>query len=126
MKPNANVKVRIFNKFLLNFILLQAKNKAFKNYGKYKTNIQLLSKLNFLREQLNGLITKSKKNYYERMANKPNNLQRNSRPCWSLLNCFLNNKKIPLISPLLQENKFVPDFSEKDELFNSFFVRTVS
>ena len=55
--------------------LLQDKNKIFKNYRKNKTNLQLLNKLNFLQERLNGLITISKNNYYERVANKLNNLQ---------------------------------------------------
>ena len=31
------------------------------------------------------------------MVNKLNNLQRNSKAYWSLLKCFLNNKKRPLI-----------------------------
>ena len=62
--------------------LLQAKNKVFK---KGKTNTQLLDKLNFLQERLNSLGIESKNNYYDPMANKPNNLQRNSKPYWSLL-----------------------------------------
>ena len=62
--------------------------KFFKNYGKSKSNIQLLNKLNFLQERLNGLITKSRNNYYERMTNKLNKLQGNSKPYWSLLKCF--------------------------------------
>ena len=72
--------------------LLQAKNKIFKNYRKNKTNLQLLNKLNFLQERLNGLKTKSKNGYYERMSNKLNNLQRNFKAYllvyWSLLKCF--------------------------------------
>ena len=47
------------------------------------------------------------------MANKLNNLQRNSKAYWSLLKCFLNIKKIPLIPPLFHENKFVTNFLEK-------------
>ena len=107
---NVNEKVCIFNKSVLNVLsnfiphqttlcddkdppwfnyriksLLQDKNKIFKNYRKKKTNLQLLNKLNFLPERLNDLITISKNNYYERMANKLNNLQRNSKAYWSLL-----------------------------------------
>ena len=93
--------------------LLQAKNKVFKNYRNNKTNIQLLNKLNFLQERLNGLITKWKSDCYERMAKKLNNLQRNSKAYRSLLKCFLNIKKIPLIPPLFHENKFVTNFLEK-------------
>ena len=49
--------------------ILQAKNKVSKNYKKTKTNMELLNKLNFPQEGLNGLINKSKSNNYERMAN---------------------------------------------------------
>ena len=51
------------------------------------------------------------------MASKLTKVQRNSKT----LNRFLNQKKIPLIPPLLHENKFVTDFKEKAELFNAFF-----
>ena len=144
---NVNEKVCIFDKSVLNVLsnliphetilcndkappwfnsriksLLQAKNKVFKNYRKNKTNIQLLNKLNFFQKRLNRLITRSKNNYYERMAIKLNKLERNSKPYWSLLKCFLNNKKIPLIQPLFDENKFVTNFLEKAQL-NSFFSK---
>ena len=60
------------------------------------------------------------------MANKLNDLQRNSKAYWSLLKCFLNNKKIPLIPPLFHENKFVTNFLERVELFNTFFSKQCS
>ena len=148
---NVNEKVCIFNKSILNVLsnfipheiilcndkyppwfnsriksLLQAKNKVFNNYRKNKTNIQLLNNLNLLQECLGGLITKSKNNYCERMANKLNNLQRNSKAYWSLLKCNLNNKKILLMPLLFHENKFVTNFLEKAELFNSFFSKQCS
>ena len=59
------------------------------------------------------------------MASKLTNVQRNSKTYWSLLR-FLNNKKIPLIPPLLHKNKFVTDLKEKVELFNSFFAKQSS
>ena len=36
---------------------------------------------------------------------------------------FLNNKKTPIIPPLFYENRFVPDFKKKAELFNSIFAK---
>ena len=39
---------------------------------------------------------------------------------------FLNNKKIPLILPLFHENKFVVNFLEKADFFNSFFSKQFS
>ena len=44
----------------------------------------------------------------------------------SLLKILLNNKKIPCIPPLLQNNKYVTDFKKKAELFNLFFVKQCS
>ena len=86
-----------------------------------------MSKPNLLQEQqLRLLINRSKQNYYTRMESKLTNVQRNSNTYWYLLNRFLNNKKIPLIPPLLHENKFVTDFKEKAELFDSFFAKQCS
>ena len=39
---------------------------------------------------------------------------------------LLNNKKIPLIPPLDYDNRFITDFKEKAELFNSFFSKQCS
>ena len=35
---------------------------------------------------------------------------------------FLGNKKIPIIPPILADDRFVSNFAEKDELFNSYFA----
>ena len=100
--------------------LIENRNKINKNYERLKSNSNLLSKLNLLQEQLHLIINKSKQKYFSRMASKLTNVQRNSKTYWSLLNRFLNNKKIPLIPPLLHENKFVTDFKEKAELLIHF------
>ena len=47
-----------------------------------------------------------------------NNLQRNPKEYWFLLKYFLNNKKYPC--------KFVTNFLEKTELFDSFFSKQCS
>ena len=39
---------------------------------------------------------------------------------------FLKNKEITLIQPLFHENRFITDFKEKAELFNSFFLNQCS
>ena len=72
------------------------------------------------------MINKSKQNYYSRVASKLTNVQRNSKTYWSLLNRFLNNKKISLIPPFFHENKFVTDFKEKAERFNALFAKKCS
>ena len=42
---------------------------------------------------------------------------------WSILKTLINNKKIPCIPPLLQDNKYVTDFKKKAELFNCFLTK---
>ena len=44
----------------------------------------------------------------------------------STLKMFLDNKKIPCIPPLKHQNKYVTDFKEKAEIFNSFFAEQCS
>lgn len=41
---------------------------------------------------------------------------------WSMLKKFLNNKKTPCVPLLFYQNKYVIDFREMAELFNSFFA----
>ena len=53
------------------------------------------------------------------------NVSKNCKTYWSLLRCLLN-EKLRLIPPLLHENKFVTDFKEKAELFNSRFATQCS
>ena len=40
---------------------------------------------------------------------------------WSILKSFYKGTKVPLIPPLLVNNKTVSDFTEKTNLFNDFF-----
>ena len=102
--------------------LLQEKNKIYKNFRKDRNNTQLLRKLEHLQNCLNNSIDSSKHNYYLRMANKLNSIQKSSKAYWSLLKSFLNNKKIPSIPPILHNNALVTDFLKKAELFNSYFA----
>ena len=118
--PNTNIneKVSLFKKTILNILnnyiphetiicddkdppwfnsriksLIENKNKIRKSYQRFKTNSQLLNKMNLLQEQLYLLINKSKQNYYSRVASKLTNVQRNSKTYWSLLKRLLNDKK---------------------------------
>ena len=42
---------------------------------------------------------------------------------WSILKTFYNEKKIPLIPPLLVDNNFVTDIQTKANIFNKFFAQ---
>ena len=42
--------------------------------------------------------------------------------CWSIIDRFLNIKKIPIIPPILANTKLIPDFQKKADLFNNGFA----
>ena len=42
---------------------------------------------------------------------------------WSVLMTFYNNKKIPQIPPLLEDDKFVTGIKTKADIFNKFFAK---
>ena len=73
--------------------VLQEKNKIYKNFRKDRNNTQLLRKLGHLQNRLNNSTDSSKHNYYLRMANKLNSIQKISKAYWSLLKSFINKKK---------------------------------
>ena len=64
--------------------------------------------------------------YYSKLAQKLSNKATSSKAYWSILKTFLNDKKIPCIPPVFHDNKFVIDFREKAELFNTFFAEQCS
>ena len=72
--------------------------------------------------ELNELISSTKILYYENLAKKLNNPLLQAKNYWSILKTFYDDKKIPLIPPLLIDNKFVTDIQTKANIFNKFFV----
>ena len=61
--------------------------------------------------------------YYENLAKKLNNPLLQAKTYWSILTTFYNDKKIPLIPPLLVDDKFVTDMKMKADIFNNFFAK---
>ena len=87
-------------------------------------NSQLRKNVSSLQQRLRDLIDDSKQKHFSRLTQKLNTIQKSTKAYWALLKFFLNNRKIPvIIPPLFYHNKFVTDFKEKGELFNSFFAK---
>ena len=72
---------------------------------------------------ISNAISSSKLKYHERLANKLNDPKTAPKIYWAILKTFVNGSKIPLIPPLLVDNKLVTDFLDKTNLFHSFFVK---
>ena len=72
--------------------------------------------------ELTDLISYTKDLYYENLAKKLNNPLLQAEAYWSILKSFYNDKKVPLIPPLLIEDKFATDIQTKTNIFNKFFA----
>ena len=68
------------------------------------------------------IIIETKERYFSKLSEKLNDPKRAPKCYWSILNTFLGNKKIPIIPPLLVDNKIISDFVTKADLFNTFFA----
>ena len=68
------------------------------------------------------MIDTTKTLYYENLGKKLNNPLLQPKTYWSILKTFYNGKKIPLIPPLLVNDKFVTDMKTKADILNKFFA----
>ena len=87
--------------------------------GRFESDLILLEKLI---TELNDLIFSTKTLYYENLAKKLNNPLLQTKTYWSIPKTFYNDKKFPLIPPLLVDDKFVNDTQTKADIFNNFFA----
>ena len=72
--------------------------------------------------QVSELINIRKEEYQNHIACKLNDTMTNTKTCWSILKTFYNGKKVPVIPPLLINNKLISDFKVKANHFNHFFA----
>ena len=73
-------------------------------------------------EEVSEDISRSKEQYYNYLAKKLNNPKTSPKTYWAIMKTFYNGKKIPLIPPLLINNKLESDFGKKANHFNEFFA----
>ena len=102
--------------------LINEKNFSYKSYCCFNRDVFLFEKFEFLQNQLNVSIKNSKQRYYSKLSSKLANPATSLKIFWSILKTFLNDKNIPFIPPLYYKNKFLTNFKEKAELFNTFFA----
>ena len=98
------------------------KNSIYKDYLKNgKTNYHYI-KLQYAISEVSAAISKGKDEYHRRLAQKLSDPSASSKTYWSILKRFYNGKKVPIIPPLLINNKLESDFKTKANYFNSFFA----
>ena len=81
-----------------------------KKYYKYGQVKSYLDELQEKTDECTALILDAKGKYVRCMSNKLNNPLTAPKTYWSILNCFLNNRKIPAIPPLLVNGDIITNF----------------
>ena len=72
--------------------------------------------------EVSDLIYEKENDYCNALAKKLSDLTTSSKTYWSLLKTFHNTKKVPIIPPILIENKLETEFLKKANYFNKFFA----
>ena len=101
---------------------MKVRNNLFKQYkqnGRFESDFILNERLG---NELSDLISQTKALYYENLARKLNNPLLQAKTYWSILKTFYNDKKVPLIPPLLIDGKFATDIKAKANILNRFFA----
>ena len=100
---------------------IKRRDMFYQQLKKYKLNVTDVDVMNELTPELSSDISHRKDEYYLHLAKKLNDPQTNAKTYWSVLKTFFNDKKIPVIPPLLVDGNLISDFKEKANRFNEFF-----
>ena len=100
---------------------IMAKKYACKSFNANKKNYDAYLKLQTISTKLSEIISKRKEDYYCALSDKLNDPHTSAKSYWSILKTLYNGKKIPLIPPILINNKLISNFKEKANHFNASF-----
>ena len=101
---------------------LRKKNHA---YASFARNGRPDDKLEGIQKMISDgakLIEDAKKNCLRKTGQILANPRTSGKTYWSLIDTVLNEAKIPIIPPLLENGLFMIDFSEKAQIFNDYFI----
>ena len=148
---DVNLQVETFNEYLMNILKnfipneiieindkdppwitkaiknkIDKKNQLYRRYlqgGKLFSDLEVVNDLTIC---INEMILASKNCYYDRLSKKLNDPKTSPKAYWSILKSFFGDKKVPIIPPLLYNDKYISDFKAKAELFNNHFSEQCS
>ena len=105
-------------------ILLKIKSNGNTKYTKLIKNVHAYSdclKLQEVTRVISELISRRKDEYQNYIASRLNDPKTNAKTYWFIFKTFYNGKKVPIIPPLLINNKLISDFEVKTNYFNDSF-----
>ena len=86
---------------------IKMKNNDYKEYIRSHMRHNYYIHLENLMTELSNLIRDTKTEYHSKLAAKLVNPSTSAKTYWSLLKTFANDRKVPVIPPLLINNKFI-------------------
>ena len=139
LNKNVHEQVSIFNNTLMNifsnyipnkYITIDDRdppwmNETIKNKIKLKKSLHKSNnfiEIQKLSTEISDMMLKRKEKHYHHQSLKLNNPNTSAKTYWSILKSFYNDTKVPLIPPLLVNNKIASDFTKKANLFNDFLA----
>ena len=104
---------------------LNKKNRLFKNYKKNGYKIEDKDRLDTFRLECQQAVGTAKMTYLKDFGNKVNDPSTTQKSYWKIINRVINKCRAPKIPPILVNNIFILNCSEKAKLFIDFFFKTV-
>ena len=103
--------------------MLNRKNRLFKNYKKHHYNDDEKVRLDAFRTECHEAVEIAKVTYLNNIGNKVNDPSTSQKVYWKIINRVMNKCRALKIPPLLVNNMFILNCSEKAKLFNDFFSK---
>ena len=101
--------------------LLNRKNRLLKYYKKPRYKNEDRVRLDAFRVECQNAVGAAKLSYLTNMGNKVNDSGTSQRSYWTIINRVMNKCRAPKIPPILINNQFILNCSEKAKHFNNFF-----
>ena len=105
--------------------LTNEKSDTFQCYLHRNKDPKLFNKVEYLQNEWKSLIKAKKEKYYSRIWKRMMNTLTSTKTYCSILKWFINNKKIPSIPPLYNQNGYIAKYKDKAELFKTFLLTNV-
>ena len=99
-----------------------SKKIACKSFNTNNKSYDAYLKLQTVSTELSEMILKQKDDYHCQLSDKLRDPRTSAKAHWSILKTLYNGKRIPLIPPILVNNKLIPNFKKKANHFNAFFA----
>ena len=103
--------------------LIKKQNRFYKNFQRKGCKPQDKEAVDNFRNECFNAINIAKENYLTNLGKQLNDSKTGTKAYWKVSNKLLNKSNIPIIPPILCNNKFITRFAVKANLFNEYFLK---